>query len=107
MRRLRSAALSWLTRAGGLGNAATRAASAEEAPLNAELFSAEQMAQHGTSLAARHELTPSRAADRLLPRLAANERVLVAVYSLLTRSAELQHRVSPAGEWLLDNFYFI
>jgi len=83
------------------------AQSAEEAPLSAELFSAEQMAQHGTTLAARHELTLSRAPDRLLPRLAANEKLLVAVYALLTRSAEMQHRVTPAGEWLLDNFYFI
>ena len=27
--------------------------------------------------------------------------------ALLTRSAEMQHRVTPAGEWLLDNFYLI
>ncbi len=66
------------------------------------------MAQHGASLAALHELTTkTREPDRLLPRLAANEKVLVEVYALLTRSAELQHRVTPAGEWLLDNFYFI
>jgi len=75
--------------------------------LSAELFSADQMAQHGTALAAQHELTTSRAPDRLLPRLAANEKLLVEVYTLLTRSAELQRRVTPAGEWLLDNFYFI
>ncbi len=79
----------------------------EEAPLRAELFSADQMALHGASLATGHELTPSSAPDRLLPRLAANEKVLVDVYALLTRSAELQLRVTPAGEWLLDNFYFI
>ena len=29
------------------------------------------------------------------------------VCALLTRSAEMQRRVTPAGEWLLDNFYLI
>ncbi len=107
MRRAWTAVHSRLGQTGLLGSAVGAAQSAEDAPLSAELFSAEQMAQHGTSLAASHELTSSRAPDRLLPRLAANEKVLVEVYALLTRSAELQHRVTPAGEWLLDNFYFI
>ncbi|MEO9100965.1 MAG: glucoamylase family protein [Burkholderiaceae bacterium] len=79
----------------------------EEAPLRAELFSADQMAQHGASLAASHELTSSSAPDRLLLRLAANEKLLVQTYVLLTRSTELQRRMTPAGEWLLDNFHFI
>ncbi len=65
------------------------------------------MAQHGKSLAALHELVSSRAPDRLLPRLASNEKVLVEVCALLARSAETQRRVTPAGEWLLDNFYLI
>ncbi|MBE0549273.1 MAG: cyclic beta 1-2 glucan synthetase, partial [Rubrivivax sp.] len=83
------------------------AASADEAPLRAELFTADQMAQHGKSLAAAHELTFARARDRLLPRLAANEKVLVSVWARLMRNAQQQHRVTPAGEWLLDNFYLI
>jgi cyclic beta-1,2-glucan synthetase len=93
--------------AGLLGTALSVAASVEEAPLRAELFSADQMAQHGKSLAAAHELTPSRARDQLLPRLASNETLLVEVCALLTRGAEMQRRVTPAGEWLLDNFYLI
>ena len=83
------------------------AANADEAPLRAELFTADQMAQHGKSLAAAHELTSSRARDRLLPRLAVNEKVLVSVWARLMRNAQLQRRVTPAGEWLLDNFYLI
>lgn len=81
--------------------------SGEEAPLRLELFTAEQMAQHGKSLAAAHELTFERAADRLLPRLAANEKVLVEVCDQLSHAAETQRRITPAGEWLLDNFYLI
>jgi len=65
------------------------------------------MAQYGKSLAAVHELTFFRAGDRLLPRLASNEKLLVEVSALLMRSAEMQRRVTPAGEWLLDNFYLI
>jgi len=79
----------------------------EEPPLRAELFSAEQMAQHGKALAASHKLAPGRAPDRLLARLAANESALVGVCSLLTEAATESRRITPAGEWLLDNFYLI
>ena len=83
------------------------AARIEEAPLRSELFTADQMAQHGKSLAAVHELTTRRAPDRLLARLASNEKTLVQVCALLAQHGESQRRVTPAGEWLLDNFYLI
>jgi cyclic beta-1,2-glucan synthetase len=79
----------------------------DEAPLRSELFTADQMEQHGKSVAAAHELTRKHFADRLLPRLAANEKTLVEACTLLAHSAEAHRRVTPAGEWLLDNFYFI
>ena len=79
----------------------------EEPPLRSELFSAEQMAQHGKALAASHKLAPGRAADRLLARLAANESALVGVCGLLTEAVTESRRITPAGEWLLDNFYLI
>src|SRR5512139_1805707 len=76
-------------------------------PLRAELFSAEQMEQHGKRLAASHVLGPSGATDRLLARLASNERVLVDLSRRLAATAEAERRFSPAAEWLLDNFYLI
>ena len=79
----------------------------DEPPLRAELFSADQMALHGKALAASHKLAPGRAPDRLLARLAANESALVGVCSLLTEEATESRRITPAGEWLLDNFYLI
>jgi cyclic beta-1,2-glucan synthetase len=79
----------------------------EEAPLRAELFTAEEMEQHGKDMAAAHELVRRRSADRLLARLAANEKALVEVCTQLARTAETHRRVTPAGEWLLDNFYLI
>ena len=78
-----------------------------ELPLRSELFSADQMERHGKTLAAAHRLTPRRARDQLLPRLAANESVLVDVCKRLTAAVSANRRITPAGEWLLDNFYLI
>jgi hypothetical protein len=44
----------------------------DELPLRAELFSTEQMAQHGVRLASAHGLSAGRVPDQLLSRLAAN-----------------------------------
>ena len=60
----------------------------EKPPLRAELFSREQMAQHGRVLAASHRLGKSHGSDGLLARLAQNETVLVAVRTLVDRGAE-------------------
>jgi cyclic beta-1,2-glucan synthetase len=79
----------------------------EELPLRAELFSREQMAQHGQVLAALHRLSTSRGSDTLLARLAQNEALLAAVRALLTEAVNDERRITPAGEWLLDNFYLI
>ncbi len=78
----------------------------EEPPLRSELLSADQMEQHGKNLAAAHRLAPGRA-DRLLTRLAENERFLVEVCDLLTAAVTANRRITPAAEWLLDNFYLI
>ncbi|MBT9520461.1 MAG: cyclic beta 1-2 glucan synthetase, partial [Dechloromonas sp.] len=79
----------------------------EEAPLRAALYSADQMAQHGKALAAAHRLAAGTVTDRLLGRLAANENTLVDVCRRLTSVATEKRRITPAGEWLLDNFYLI
>jgi len=79
----------------------------EEPPLRAELFSREQMAQHGKILAGSHRLSTTLGSDALLTRLAANETMLVAVRTLLTEAVNDGRRITPAGEWLLDNFYLI
>ncbi|MCM2329620.1 MAG: cyclic beta 1-2 glucan synthetase, partial [Lysobacter sp.] len=78
-----------------------------EPPLRSELYSAEQMERHGRNLAGTHRLAPGRAPDRLLARLAANERVLVDVWDLLTAAVTQNRRITPAAEWLLDNFHLI
>ena len=79
----------------------------EEAPLLSELFSREQMKQHGKNLAASHEVAQGRAPDQLLARLADNEKILNETCALLTTATKANRRSAPAGEWLLDNFYLI
>ena len=79
----------------------------DELPLRSELFSADQMEQHGKILAGVHRLKPGRPRDRLLARLAENERLLLEVHNLLTEDVKTDRRIAPAGEWLLDNFYLI
>jgi cellobiose phosphorylase len=81
--------------------------SADEQPLRAELFSVDQLERHAKALAGWHELADRRGADRLLPRLVENEHVLLHTYDLVTKAAEDNRRIAPAGEWLLDNFYLI
>ena len=45
--------------------------------------------------------------DRLLARLAENETILADVCDLLTAAVAANRRITPAAEWLLDNFYLI
>jgi len=78
-----------------------------EPPLRSELFSADQMEQHGKTLAGLHRLSLGRAPDKLLSRLAENEVVLIGVRDLLAEAVKANRRITPAGEWLLDNFYLI
>ncbi len=79
----------------------------EEPPLRSALFSADQMERHGKSLAGAHRVAPGRAPDLLLARLAGNESFLVEVCDMQTAAVTANRRITPAAEWLLDNFYLI
>jgi len=65
------------------------------------------MEQHGKILAASHKLSPGHAPDQLLTRLSENEDVMISARNLLTQAIKTDRRITPAGEWLLDNFYLI
>jgi len=78
-----------------------------EPPLRSELFSIEQMQIHGRHLATTHVLAPGQPSDQLLARLGENERALTHTFGLLSVAAKANRRITPAGEWLLDNFYLI
>ncbi len=75
--------------------------------LRTELFSIEQLKRHAVTLAGRHKIDPRPPADKLLPRLADNARVLLAAYDVITAAATPGQRIMSAEVWLLDNFYLI
>lgn len=76
-------------------------------PLSAELFNEDKMEQYGAVLARSHKLIQKRYKDVLRRRLAQSEASLIKSYRMLTDTAKLGNHLSPAGEWLLDNFYLI
>jgi cyclic beta-1,2-glucan synthetase len=79
-----------------------------EPPNRSEIFGPERFAQHGRSLAETHRAhsEPSRAAA-FFPRLNENIRVLREAQSYIGEQARGGYLVSPAAEWLLDNFHLI
>jgi cyclic beta-1,2-glucan glucanotransferase len=89
------------------GNGLSQKYISHEPPLRSELFSADQMEQHGKILAGSHKLSLGRTPDQLLKRLAENEGILIEVQKLLMEAVKGNRRITPAGEWLLDNFYLI
>lgn len=78
-----------------------------EEPLRAELFNADQLKRFGKTLAETHRLSKEPAKEYLLKRLESNESILHNVRQLLTDSVKSNHIITPAGEWLLDNFYLL
>lgn len=85
---------------GGLGSE-----SANESPIKAELFSAAQMERYGQKLARSHKLSTTKLPYYLLQRLEDNEAIITRNCYLL--NAGEKSSITPAGEWLLDNYYLI
>ncbi len=80
----------------------------EKPPLRSELFTREQMDIYAQWLASNHKLSfDNKQPEQLLKRLSENEEVLEKVAELLHDAVKNKKRISPAGEWLLDNFYLI
>jgi len=81
-------------------------APASEPPLQADLFTVEQLSRHAKGLAARHQVVNCEGRNRLLSRLDRNEDILRS-FNRETLAVNPDRRVTPAAEWLLDNFYLI
>ncbi|AGW15050.1 GH36-type glycosyl hydrolase domain-containing protein [Megalodesulfovibrio gigas] len=75
--------------------------------LRAELFSIKQLERHAVAMAGQHRIDPHPGADKLLPRLADNARVLTMAHEVVTAAALPGQRIAPAEAWLLDNYYLI
>jgi cyclic beta-1,2-glucan synthetase len=79
----------------------------EEYPLLTDLWSIDHLEKHGLSMAKVHELDLRPGRDKLLGRLAENEDILWEAYDFLSAGERTKQNLTPAGIWLLDNFYLI
>ncbi|HEY0945651.1 MAG TPA: glucoamylase family protein [Opitutaceae bacterium] len=77
-----------------------------EPPLRAELFNTEQLIRRAKTLATEHASATGAGSNRLLSRLDENEQLLRAFNRATARIVRTRD-VTPAAEWLLDNFYLI
>ncbi len=79
-----------------------------EEPIRAELFSIERLEQHAESLAAAQRVTAHpRKGRELLPRVWDNRRVLLDCYHAIAEAIREERAITPAAEWLVDNFHIV
>ncbi len=79
-----------------------------EEPIRAEIYSAERLEQYAESLAAEQRVTKRPSNGRkLAPRVEQNGRVLLAAYREVAEAIRLHRAITPAAEWLIDNFYIV
>lgn len=79
----------------------------KELTQRAELFGVIQLENHARFLASKHEYEPVRGSELLLRQLEKNEASILRCHQTIAESVWLGHRISPAAEWLLDNFHLI
>jgi cellobiose phosphorylase len=80
--------------------------SSDEQPLRGELLSLDLLKQSARNLAQNRRVENGSGLNLLLPRLEDNEKIL-RDYNERTLRAEKVRRITPAAEWLLDNFHLI
>ncbi len=79
----------------------------DETPIRFELFSIERLEQHAVSLAQAQKISSRREGLKLIPRVRENSRVLLEAYKAVALAVREHHAITPAGEWLLDNFHVL
>src|SRR6185295_12456371 len=79
-----------------------------EVPIREELYSIDRLEGYAAALAAEHHIADKpRRVNLLLPRLEENSRKLLEAYRALAESIQREHVISPAAEWLADNFHIV
>src|SRR5687767_1282136 len=77
-------------------------------PIRAELFGVERLEQHAESLAAAQPVTRRASRGRrLLARVEDNGRVLRESYHVIATAIREERAITPAAEWLVDNFHVV
>ncbi|HEY6905722.1 MAG TPA: glucoamylase family protein, partial [Candidatus Acidoferrales bacterium] len=79
-----------------------------EEPIVAELFSADRLEQHAESLAAAQAVAgAAEGGQSLIERTEENARSLVEYYRATARALQLEQVITPAEQWLVENFYIV
>ena len=79
-----------------------------EEPIRAELFSIERLEQHGETLAVAQRITDDPGGGRpIASRIRDNARVLLEVYRGTATAIREERAITPAAEWLVDNFHVV
>jgi cyclic beta-1,2-glucan synthetase len=77
-------------------------------PVREELFSAERIEDHARSLAVAQKVAPKPSKGHSLAgRLTDNGANLLAAYKRLLQGTDEGRAVTPAAEWLIDNYHLI
>ncbi len=81
----------------------------DTSPIRSELFGAERLEHHAQSLAANQPVVvgPVRRAPRLNVRVRDNAEFLLEAYKICAQALQAGETVTPAAEWLLDNFHLV
>ena len=76
--------------------------------IRSELFSVERLEQHGETLAVAQRVTDRPGRGRLMaPRVRDNGRVLLNAYRSIAGAIREERAITPAAEWLVDNFHVV
>ena len=79
-----------------------------EAPIREELFSVERLEAHARSLALAQPVAARTTRGLpLAPRLADNGAVLLDAYRLIVKEINGGRSITPAAEWLVDNYHLV
>jgi cellobiose phosphorylase len=91
------------------GRADDAAATLVDGPLRGEILSIGQLEANARDLAAKHQdaLLVPHGGDPLLKGLADDERQIAAAHRILGDDVRRRVPVSPAGEWLVDNYHVV
>ena len=79
-----------------------------EDSIREELFSIERLEQHAATLAvAQSTISRPMTGRPIATRLKDNESVLLDAYRSIAKSVDEGHDITPAAEWLLDNYHVV